>query len=133
MNKLEMFAEINSQGDESISYGGNFYCGKIPDENNKYKCNTCDGRCGPTNGCNCFSCKILDEKYGIMDWHIRTYDYGDEVRNLEKQRLKEKKLKFKQLREENKKKTELSLYKIAQEGIYCSPANKNSKTKGGMC
>ena len=68
-----------------------------------------------------------------MDWHVRTYDYGDEVRNLEKERLRENKMKFKQLREENKKKSELSLYKIAQEGIYCSPANKDSKTKGVMC
>jgi hypothetical protein len=96
MNKTDIIMKTNDQGHSSFSRGGrNFYCGQGSETQKLYRCNNgCDGRCGPTNGCNCPSCGKLDKEYGIMDWHVRTYDMGDEVRNLEKQRLKEKKIEI---------------------------------------
>ena len=37
---------------------GKFYCGR----KNIIKCGCCNGDCGPTNGCNCNSCKWLDDQ-----------------------------------------------------------------------
>ncbi|CAF4975834.1 unnamed protein product [Rotaria sp. Silwood1] len=36
---------------------GKFYCGDALDGP---QCNCCDGKCGPTGGCNCSSCMLLD-------------------------------------------------------------------------
>ncbi|KAL4436462.1 hypothetical protein ABPG74_003028 [Tetrahymena malaccensis] len=50
----------NSRGDIChIGKTSKFYCSK----NVGHKCNTCDGQCGPNDGCNCPPCMELDLKY----------------------------------------------------------------------
>jgi len=48
---------------------GNYYCGR----KGLYTClyGSCDGVCGPTNGCNCPDCKKLDEVEGILPYKHR--------------------------------------------------------------
>jgi len=38
---------------------GILYCGNRYTNNGKYICGTCDGRCGPSNGCPCPRCDII--------------------------------------------------------------------------
>ena len=40
-----------------LGNNGKFYCGGNLDGP---KCNCCNGKCGPTNGCNCSACMSLD-------------------------------------------------------------------------
>lgn len=40
-----------------LGESGKFYCGGRLDG---LKCKCCDGSCGPTNGCNCSGCMLLD-------------------------------------------------------------------------
>jgi len=45
---------------------GNYYCGR----KGLYNClKTCDGQCGPTNGCNCPDCRKLDQAENIRPYH----------------------------------------------------------------
>jgi len=49
-------AECNKNKDAvRLGASGKFYCGK-----KKRKCKCCDKYCGPTNGCNCEACQLLD-------------------------------------------------------------------------
>ena len=46
--------------------GFKFYCGRTVGRSNYHPFQqhcTCDGRCGPDNGCQCRSCFILDQQY----------------------------------------------------------------------
>jgi len=48
---------------------GNHYCGR----KDMYFCKMgCDGRCGPTSGCNCADCGIFDLIEGVKPWKHRT-------------------------------------------------------------
>eukprot|EP01017_Pseudomicrothorax_dubius_P009869 TRINITY_DN13446_c0_g1_i1.p1 TRINITY_DN13446_c0_g1~~TRINITY_DN13446_c0_g1_i1.p1 ORF type:complete len:276 (+),score=8.42 TRINITY_DN13446_c0_g1_i1:104-931(+) len=50
---------INSSGKKAVrGETGKFYCGQKTD----VPCTCCDGNCGPTNGCNCTPCMMLDVK-----------------------------------------------------------------------
>ncbi|EWS74291.1 seven in absentia family protein (macronuclear) [Tetrahymena thermophila SB210] len=59
--KIDPLSDVkNSNGDIShIGKTPKFYRGK----NAGHKCNTCDGMCGPHDGCNCPPCMELDLKY----------------------------------------------------------------------
>ncbi|CAF3575947.1 unnamed protein product [Rotaria sp. Silwood1] len=49
---------LNSQGQYArLGSSGKFYCGGTLDGS---KCSCCNGECGPTTGCNCSSCMLLD-------------------------------------------------------------------------
>lgn len=58
----------NSDGD-TVHFGrrngtGHIYCGK---EKDQCKCGSCDGRCGPTNGCPCDSCEqLIKEVFSLV-------------------------------------------------------------------
>jgi hypothetical protein len=50
---------------------GRFYCGGQSD----IRCNSCDGRCGPTNGCQCTDCTAIDiEFYGLKRNQMLNHD-----------------------------------------------------------
>ena len=55
--------KVNAMGKTAIrGTTGKFYCGEKSDVN----CGTCDGNCGPTNGCQCTDCMKLDKEfYGL--------------------------------------------------------------------
>jgi hypothetical protein len=40
-----------------LGSSGKFYCS---DQLDGDRCSCCDGRCGPSNGCNCAACMLLD-------------------------------------------------------------------------
>jgi hypothetical protein len=48
-NKFGRYARLGSSG--------KFYCGG---ELDGPRCSCCNGRCGPSNGCNCSGCMLLD-------------------------------------------------------------------------
>ena len=54
---IEKNAEIFYKGKNSGL--GNIYCGKNFTEKNFCLCGTCDGNCGPTNGCPCPKCDAV--------------------------------------------------------------------------
>jgi hypothetical protein len=57
-------ALVNAEGRAVVrGEGGLHYCGARAGYYNA--CKTCDGRCGPTNGCACAACHALDVAAGI--------------------------------------------------------------------
>jgi len=61
---------LNSQGRcARLGSTGKFYCGGPLDGP---QCICCNGACGPTNGCNCSSCMLLDiQKRGLKrGWFV---------------------------------------------------------------
>ncbi|CAF4964984.1 unnamed protein product, partial [Rotaria sp. Silwood1] len=48
---------------------GKFYCGGALDGS---QCSCCNGKCGPTNGCNCSSCMLLDVQKRVLprEWLV---------------------------------------------------------------
>ncbi|CAF4983838.1 unnamed protein product, partial [Rotaria sp. Silwood1] len=55
---------LNSRGRYArLGSTGKFYCGGTLDGS---QCNCCNGKCGPTNGCNCSSCMLLDVQKRIL-------------------------------------------------------------------
>ncbi|EDQ87112.1 uncharacterized protein MONBRDRAFT_33522 [Monosiga brevicollis MX1] len=45
---------------------GKFYCGRPLKQ---CACGSCDGRCGPNNGCNCRSCQTVDDLVKRQAWY----------------------------------------------------------------
>ncbi|CAF4709840.1 unnamed protein product [Rotaria sp. Silwood1] len=55
---------LNSRGRYArLGSTGKFYCGGTLDGS---QCNCCNGKCGPTNGCNCSSCMLLDVQKRVL-------------------------------------------------------------------
>ncbi|CAF2482058.1 unnamed protein product [Rotaria sp. Silwood2] len=55
---------LNSQGRYArLGSTGKFYCGGALDGP---QCNCCNGECGPTSGCNCSSCMLLDVQKRVL-------------------------------------------------------------------
>ncbi|CAF1048824.1 unnamed protein product [Rotaria sordida] len=55
---------LNSQGQYAhLGSTGKFYCGSTLDGP---QCSCCNGICGPTNGCNCSACMLLDVQKRVL-------------------------------------------------------------------
>jgi hypothetical protein len=53
-------ARINAVGKPAVrGYSGKFYCGEKSD----ITCGSCDGNCGPSNGCQCTDCMKIDREF----------------------------------------------------------------------
>ena len=106
---------------------GNHYCGKGNNKSPIYQCDyNCDGQCGPNNGCNCSSCKALDESLGISSWHFQKIQQRKEFDEKEKEKEQKKLEKSKKLLED--------LYPIASKGLYiCTASNIQYTGKTQTC
>lgn len=67
INKINNVSLTNKKGSKvKLSANGMFYCGMKME----FRCECCDGNCGPDDGCNCISCME-------MNCHVRNLAQGD--------------------------------------------------------
>lgn len=57
----------DAQSRHNLQGGYKFYCGRnVGSEGYHNRCTSCDGTCGPDNGCQCRSCYALEQKIEIL-------------------------------------------------------------------